>query len=70
MTCVIFPGQGSQFLGMASDFHDNFKIAKLLFEEIEDHTKIPIRKINGPNNEIGKTLVKPVINQKNISISQ
>ena len=29
-----------------------------------------ITKINEPNNEIGKILVKPVINQKNNSISQ
>jgi len=30
----------------------------------------PKTKINGPNNETGKILVNPVINQKNISISQ
>ena len=36
MTCFVFPGQGSQFIGMAKDFHDNFNTAKLIFEEIED----------------------------------
>ena len=45
MTSIVFPGQGSQTAGMAKDFYDNFKIAKLIFEEIEDYTKIGLRKI-------------------------
>ena len=45
MTSFVFPGQGSQTLGMARDFCDNFKIAKVAFEEIEDYTNINIRKI-------------------------
>ena len=45
MTSIVFPGQGSQFLCMAKDFHDNFKIAKQIYEEIEDYTKIDLRKI-------------------------
>jgi len=45
MTTVVFPGQGSQSLGMAKDFNDNFEISRLTFQEIEDYTKINIRKI-------------------------
>ena len=45
MTSIVFPGQGSQTSGMAKDFYDNFKIAKLIFEEIEDYTKIDLKKI-------------------------
>ena len=51
MTTVIFPGQGSQYIGMAKDFHDNFKYAKLLFEEIEDYSDIQVRKIIFENKE-------------------
>ena len=40
MTSIVFPGQGSQFLGMAKDFNDSFNVAKLAFQEIEDYTKI------------------------------
>jgi len=50
MTSIVFPGQGSQFLCMAKDFHDNFKIAKQTFEEIEDYAKIDLRKIIFENN--------------------
>ena len=46
MTTIVFPGQGSQTLGMAKDFNDNFNIAKLIFEEIEDYTQIEYKKNN------------------------
>ena len=51
MTSIVFPGQGSQSVGMVKDFYDNFKIAKFIFEEIEDYTKIDIRKIIFENHE-------------------
>ena len=45
MTSFVFPGQGSQFKGMSKDFHDNFKTARLLLEEIEDYTQINLKNI-------------------------
>ena len=45
MTSIVFPGQGSQTAGMVKDFYDNFKTAKLIFEEIEDYTKIDLKNI-------------------------
>ena len=45
MTSYIFPGQGSQYFGMAKDFYDNFSIAKITFEEIEEYVGINLKKI-------------------------
>ena len=51
MTSFVFPGQGSQFLNMAKDFHDNFTVAKKIFEEIEDYTSINLRQIIFSEND-------------------
>ncbi len=45
MTSIVFPGQGSQYLDMARDFHDNFKIAKETFQEVEEYSSINLRKL-------------------------
>ena len=45
MTSYVFPGQGSQILGMSKDFYDNFNIAKETFEEIQDYAKIDLKNI-------------------------
>ncbi len=50
MSIFVFPGQGSQFVGMTRDFQDNFEIAKTTFEEIESYTSINIRKIISEND--------------------
>ncbi len=51
MTSIIFPGQGSQFLGMTKDFYDNFVEAKDTFAEIEDSTNIDLKKIIFGNDD-------------------
>tara|TARA_B100000989_G_scaffold156908_1_gene117181 strand:- start:106 stop:1017 length:912 start_codon:yes stop_codon:yes gene_type:complete len=51
MTSIVFPGQGSQTVGMAKDFYDNFKIARIIFEEIEEYTRLDLRKIIFENEE-------------------
>ncbi len=51
MTTFVFPGQGSQFVGMSKDFYENFTIAKTTFEEIEDYTKINLKEIIFEDNK-------------------
>ncbi len=45
MTAILFPGQGSQYIGMAKDFYDKFAIARETFEKIENSVKINLRDI-------------------------
>ncbi len=30
---LVFPGQGSQYVGMGKEFHDEFKIARDIFDQ-------------------------------------
>ena len=50
MTAIVFPGQGSQYVGMSMDFNENFVFSRNIFEEIEDSTKINLRKIISQND--------------------
>ncbi len=51
MTAIVFPGQGSQYIGMASDFYENFNEAKLVFEEISDYVALDLKKLIFENPE-------------------
>jgi len=56
----IFPGQGSQAIGMGYDFYEHFDVAKHLFNEAEEILKsynIGLKKLcfNGPEEELIKT---------------
>lgn len=45
MVAIVFPGQGSQFLGMAKDFYNSFSEARDVFELVSNTTKIDIKDI-------------------------
>ena len=57
MFSVVFPGQGSQKIGMAKELFDNFEIVKKLFKEADDILNLSISKIifDGPANELNLT---------------
>ena len=57
MFSVIFPGHGSQSVGMGKDIYAKFKIVKDLFIEADDILNYPISKLilEGPKNELDST---------------
>jgi len=53
----VFPGQGSQYVGMGKEFYDNFNIAKEIFEEADDalHFSISDLCFKGPEETLKLT---------------
>jgi len=58
MFSVIFPGQGSQIIGMGKVFFDKYDHVKSLFKEADNILEIPLSKIilEGPKDELDLTV--------------
>ena len=57
MFSVVFPGQGSQSLGMGKEFFDKFDRVKKLFKEADEILNVPISKyiLDGPKDKLDLT---------------
>ena len=57
MFSVIFPGQGSQIVGMGKDLHDKYSLIQDLFKEADDTLGFPLSKLilSGPKEELDLT---------------
>lgn len=57
-TAFIFPGQGSQAVGMGRDLYDNFAAAKAVIDQADEVLKFPLSKLyfEGPEEELRQTI--------------
>jgi len=54
---AVFPGQGSQHVGMAQDLYANFSLVRELFEEASDAVSLDLKKLcfQGPDSDLTLT---------------
>ena len=57
MFAVIFPGQGSQVIGMAKEFYDRYSFVKNIFKKADEVLEFPISKLilEGPSDQLNIT---------------
>ena len=58
MFSVIFPGQGSQIIGMGKEFYDKYQVVKNLFKKADDVLGLSLSKIilEGPKDQLDLTI--------------
>ena len=57
MRAVLFPGQGSQYVGMGSDFYEKFDSVKKIFRTVDETLDFSLSNmiLNGPESELKLT---------------
>ena len=73
MFSVIFPGQGSQIVGMGKEFFDNHEIVKKLFKQADETLEFSLSKLilEGPKDKLDLTInTQPAIFLISYSIFQ
>lgn len=57
MFSIVFPGQGSQKIGMVKDFYEKYDLVKQIFKDADEILNVPITKIifEGPDTQLNLT---------------
>ncbi len=69
----IFPGQGSQYVGMGRDLYDTTPAARELFDLAETTTGLPLKRLcfEGPMEELTETVnLQPAVTVVNLCLQQ
>jgi [acyl-carrier-protein] S-malonyltransferase len=72
-TAFVFPGQGSQYVGMGRDLYETYPEAKALFDEADGILGFPISKLcfEGPEEELSETInTQPTILAVSVALLQ
>ena len=73
MNVLLFPGQGSQLVGMGSEFYNNFETVKKIYKKADERLGFPLSKIilEGPSDQLQLTkITQPAILTVSYSIFQ
>jgi [acyl-carrier-protein] S-malonyltransferase len=73
MNALLFPGQGSQVVGMGSEFYNNFPLVKKIFDQADKKLNYPLSKLilDGPEDQLQLTQnTQPAILTVSYSIFQ
>ena len=71
MRAILFPGQGSQYVGMCSYFYEKFDLVKKIFEKVDKTLGFSLSDIifNGPEEKLKLTPnTQPAIMAVGVSI--
>lgn len=63
-TAFLFPGQGAQAVGMGKDLYEAFGAARVVFDQAEQISALPLKKLcfEGPEEELNRTdIAQPAI---------
>ena len=69
-TAFLFPGQGSQAVGMGHDFYQEYDVVRELFDMAEEISKIKLSKLcfKGPMEDLTQTVnLQPAVTAVNLA---
>lgn len=72
-TACVFPGQGSQWVGMGEDFYREFDFVREIFDMVEEITRIHVSRLcfKGPMEELTQTVhLQPALTAVNLACLQ